>query len=594
VDGPTATPGVIRFGPFELDVASRELRKGDVRLRLQDQPFEILRMMLERPGEVVTREELRQRLWPKGTFVDFEHSLNTAVKRLRAALGDDADRPRFVETLPRRGYRFIAALADRDPSEVETGTRPTIVRLAVLPFASLSEDRSQEFFSDGLTEELIAQLGRVCRDRIAVIANRSSMVFKGTSQPVRDIAQSLRADYLLEGSVRRDRMRVRITVRLIEAATETELWADTHDRTIDDWLSVQADVATHVAQSLMVELTQLPQAFVPNHRAQELYLKARSLWALPGGEGLGEGLRCLDEAVRIEPGFAAGHGLLARLHIDAAERYRSVPRHALDAARDAAVRAIAQDAGNGDARVALADVFRLANFDWSRARRLYRDVLASNPSTEVAYRGYAVVRTLQGKHDLAIKAADLARELDPLSITSTVAVAWTRYLAGRHNEVIEVCGRTLATAPTHVPVVRLLALARAELGDGDTAVIELERAIAQVGPDPSLVSTLGHLYGSLGRQAEAIAQLTALQRFERDRYVSRYLLALVHLGIGRIDDAFDALDRALIDRDPLVAHVGLDPRCAPLRTDFRFVRLLDAMSLRRAASSLQSDDEASR
>ena len=576
-------PSAIRFGSFELDLRSRELRSGDTTIRLQDQPFEILRMLVERPGDVITREELSQRLWPDGTFVDFEHSLNTAMKRLRAVLGDDADRPRFVETLPRRGYRFIAAIGDTDPAEAETDARSGLMRLAVLPFANLSGDRSQEYFSDGLTEELIAQLGRLCRPRIAVIANHSSMLFKGTTERACDVAQTLRVDYLLEGGVRRDGGRVRITVRLIEGETETELWSDTHDRTIDDCLSVQTDVATHVAQSLMVELAQAPHAFVPNRKAHDLYLKARALRALPGDQGLADGLRSLSEAVRIEPKFAAAYGLLARVHIGAAEGYHQAPRRSLEAAREAAIHAIAQDPGNGEARVALADVFRMADFDWSRAKRLYRDVLKANPSTEMAYRGYAVVRTLQRKHNLAIQAADLARELDPLSVTSTLAAAWTRYMAGRYDDAIEVCRHTLGMGSTYVPALRLLAFARTELGHGDAAASDLEQATRQLGPHPYLLSTLAHIYGSLGRHSEAVEQLAALQQLERDRYISPYLLALVYVAIERSDAAFDALDRAVNDRDPLAAHCALEPRFAPLRSEPRFERLLESVNLKRPA-----------
>src|SRR5687767_7357266 len=217
MEASTDTTRPVRFGSFELDVRARELRAGATRIRLQEQPFEILRLMLEKPGDVVTREELRHRLWPKGTFVDFEHSLNAAVKRLRAALGDDADNPQFVETLPRRGYRFIApmdlaAVQSRRVSPALSSSSVK-VRLAVLPFTDLSGESSQEYFADGLTEEMIAQLGGLCRGRVGVIARWSSMVFKGSSCRAREIGDALRADFLLEGSVRREGDRVRITAR---------------------------------------------------------------------------------------------------------------------------------------------------------------------------------------------------------------------------------------------------------------------------------------------------------------------------------------------------------------------------------------------
>jgi len=210
------TPNPLRFGTFELDVHSRELRSGSTSVRLQGQPFEILCLLLEHRGTVVTREQLRRRLWPVGTFVDYEHSLNAAIKRLRTALGEDADQPQFVETVPRRGYRMIAALQDpggAPPTRVAGSPR---LRLAVLPFSNLSGDTSQEYFSDGVTEEGIAQLGRLCRAR------------------------------------------ARITARLIETATEADLWSETYDSTASDWLSVQADVASDVAQSVVKELAPHP------------------------------------------------------------------------------------------------------------------------------------------------------------------------------------------------------------------------------------------------------------------------------------------------------------------------------------------------
>jgi TolB-like protein len=279
----------VRFGSFELDIRSRELHNGATRIRLQDQPFEILRMMLERPGRVVTREELQQRLWPDGTFVDFEHSLNAAVKRLRAALGDDAENPRFVETVPRRGYRFIAR-SDEETTARDAAARLTApsVRLAVLPFVDLSQEDRDGYFAEGLTDEMIAQLGQMYRSRIGVISRTSSMVFRDTALRAREIGDALRAGYLLEGSVRRQGDRARITARLVEASSETQLWVETYESSLTDALFVQQDIATRIARSLAIEiLPENRQAPVSsNPEAYRAYLKGRYYWNMLADTGV--------------------------------------------------------------------------------------------------------------------------------------------------------------------------------------------------------------------------------------------------------------------------------------------------------------------
>jgi TolB-like protein len=241
---------LVRFDRFELDIRAHELRRGAERVTLQAQPFAILVTMLERPGAVVTREELVERLWPEGTFVDFEHSLNAAVKRLRAALGDDAGHPRFIETLPRRGYRFIAAC-----EEGEGGTsRATRPRVAVLPFTEDGREIVAHEFSDGLTDEMMLQLARLEGLGIDVVARASSLAFRGGACLARDIGATLRADYLLEGSVRRQGQRARIAAWLIETSGETQVWTGVYDRCLTDVLSVQTDVACLIADSLASEL----------------------------------------------------------------------------------------------------------------------------------------------------------------------------------------------------------------------------------------------------------------------------------------------------------------------------------------------------
>lgn len=579
-------PASIRFGTFELDVRSRELREGARRIRLQEQPFEILRLMLERPGDVVTREELCRRLWPNGTFVDFEHSLNAAVKRLRAALGDTAGAPRFVETLPRRGYRFIGRFAAED-ADVDTGSGAiSDVRLAVLPFNALSDDPSQQYFSDGLTEELTAQLGPLCRGRLAVIARRSAMAFKATSQRARDIARVLHARYLLEGSVRRDGDRVRITARLVDGPEETELWSDTHDRTVEDWLSVQSDVAAHVARSLMAELSprHLPQRAAPDARAHQSYLSARSAWNLAGDDGFDDVQRGLTDTLRVAPDFGPAHALMARLRVGAAEYYREVPRDALESARAIAARALQLDPESDDARVALGDVHRMADFDWRQAKARYRDVLAANPSCEAAHRNYAFLLAIQRRHGDAIRAADLARELDPLCLVAVIGAAWTRYLAGQSDEALVICDSVSeGDGAIYVPAVRLRGFLRLAVGDERRAVSELEDMSEILAGEPQVLSALAYVYGVLGRRQKATQLISELRGLEAMRYVSPYQLALAYLSVESLDAAFGALEKAWRDRDPALGYLGVDPRMEPLRSDARYPALLDRLNLRPAA-----------
>ena len=416
----------MRFGTFELNVRSRELRSGGVCVRLQEQPLEILRLMLERPGEVVTREELRQRLWPEGTFVDFEHSLNAAIKRLRAALGDDADKPTFIETVPRRGYRFIGSVPGRSGSSAAAASASPRVRLVVLPFSNLSDDSSQEYFSDGLTEELIAQLGPLCRGQVGIIARWSSMFFKGSLQRAREIGEALSAEYLLEGSTRRDGSRVRITARLVEAATEAHLWSETYERSTADWLSVQADVAGRVARSLMRELVPPARAVVAprDHPvAYQAYLKGRYHWARPGDIGLDEALRCFSEAVTEAPTFAAALGRARRAYASPApSTYHELPRVALAAARESASRALAIDPTVSEAHAVMGDIKRVLDADWVAAEASYAEALALNPSNEAALRSYGLMLALESRYAEALDCVDRARELDPLCLaTSTTA-----------------------------------------------------------------------------------------------------------------------------------------------------------------------------
>jgi TolB-like protein/Tfp pilus assembly protein PilF len=572
----------LKFGSFELDVRLRELRTGSTRVRLQDQPFEILRLMLESAGEVVTREQLRQRLWPAGTYVDFEHSLNAAVKRLRAALGDDADNPRFVETLPRRGYRFIARLDTAEPAVPPLHAASTRPRLAVLPFANLSDDPAQDYFSDGLTEEMIAQLGSVSRGRMAVVARWSSMVFKGTTRRAREIGEAMGVDFLVEGSVRRDGDRVRITARLIESASETSLWSEAYDRQLTDVLHVQTDVAACVARSLAMELTpprERPADCGP--AAYQAYLKGRYYWNKPFDEGVKEAITYYERALDASPSFGAARAALSRAHVCRAEYYHVLPRQALKDAEAAALRALAIDQTLYEAQLALADVRRMHDLDWAAAEVLYQQAIAGNPSYESAHRAYGMMLSVQGRHAEAIRASERACELDPLCLVVGTTAGWTRYVAGDFDAAVDHCRNTIDMDPEFLPARRVLAAAYLQSGRHAEALSELESAVSlsEGDSDPTLLTSLAHAKAVTGNRREAVALISRVRALEGERYVPPYHLAMAYAGLESIDAAFDALDQAWLDRDPAMAGVHVEPRVAPRRGDRRYRELLARLNL---------------
>src|SRR5882672_7665750 len=570
---------LLRFESFELDVRSRELRKGKNRIRLQEQPFEILRLMLERPGDVVTREELARRLWPEGTFVDFEHSLNAAVKRLRAALGDDADNPRFVETLPRRGYRFIATLGGATIA-IPPVAPDYRARLAVLPFANMSGDASQEYFSDGLTEEMILQLGRLGRGRIGVISRSSSGGFKGSSRRAREIGEMLRADYLLEGSVRREADRVRITAQLVETSSESHLWTDVYERNLTDCLTVQAEVAARIAQSLAVEL--LPEQPVQpstDAAAYQTYLKGRYYWNLPGDQGFPQAIVYFGKACAADPTFAAAHADLARTYTGQAEYYNMVPREALETARPIAERSLQLDPHLSHAHLAVANIRAMLDWDWDAAEAGFRQAIALNPSSDGAHRWYGLLLAGLGKSSEAVREAQRARELDPLCLVVGTSAAWTQYMAGDYEAAIDTCRNVMDMKPHFTPAWRVLGASMIQMGRAAEGVAELEAAAANAPADPVLLAWLAHAKAVRGECGVARTILGALDHLHPQQFVPAYHLALAHVGLGEHDEAFRLLDQACEERDPALVNLAGDPRFDPVRRDVRFAALTRRLRL---------------
>jgi TolB-like protein/tetratricopeptide (TPR) repeat protein len=575
------TRQVARFGPFEVDLRSRELRKDGVRVRLQDQPFQILTMLLDRTGDVVTREEIRDRLWPNGTFVDFEHSMNAAIKRLRAALGDTAESPKFVETLHRRGYRFVAAV---DQPEVPAkpldnlppSSRP---RLVVLPFANLGTD-TPDYFSDGLTEEMIMQLGRRCADRIGVLARTSSMLYKNVMRGASDIGEQLRADYLVEGSVRREGDRVRITAQLIETKGETHLWANSYDRTMADCLGVQTEVASEIAVALATELLPLPSGQWMGTRhpgAYQAFLRARFNWNKDAGEGLVEAVAGYDESIALDASYSKAYSGRARARLALCDYNRVEPRAALEAARADARRALEIDPGDAEAHLVMGEVERTLYWNWAGAEAAYRAALAANPNSEAALRYYAVFLAARGRAE-AVVLGDRACALDPLCLVVNTAAASVHYFRADYSAASRRYREVLAIEPRHVLARRGLSACLVQLGEYDEAM-ELLTSHEGVRQDTVAKAWLGHTLAVSGARARAEAIVCELLSAQEHGFVPPFHLALVYAGMGELDAAFSQLERACEARDSSLDTVGVEPRFSVLHADRRYQNLLERLKL---------------
>jgi len=400
---PTSLPdahrsrGTIRFGVFEIDPRAGELRKQGAKVKLQEQPFQILKVLLQRPGEIITREELQQTIWPSDTFVDFDHGLYNAIKRLREALGDSAETPRFVETLSRRGYRFVGKL-ECEASRVRS--------LVVLPLENLSRDPEQEYFAEGMTEALITTLAKI--GELRVVSRTSTMLYKGVHKPLREIARDLEVDAIIEGTVLRAGDRVRITTQLIDAAKEAHLWAESYERDLRDVLTLQSEVAQAVAREVRVKLTPQEQADIAQVRrvdpeAYEAYLKGRYHWNRR--PGVRKGIEYFEQAIAKDPSYAAAYAGLADC-LSALSAWGVVPAsEGCVKARVFAEKALNLDHSLGEAHTSLAFA-ALYDFDFLTAQREFERSIELNPRYVTAHHlfgFYLGVRLLVTSHRTQIE-----------------------------------------------------------------------------------------------------------------------------------------------------------------------------------------------
>jgi TolB-like protein/Tfp pilus assembly protein PilF len=580
VEEPAQTPRILRFGVFEVDLRSGELRKHGLKIKLQEKPFQVLATLLEHPGNVITREELRRKLWSEDTFVDFEHSINIALNKLRAALSDSAKNPRFVETLARHGYRFIAPVDKRVQASPPSGK----AMLAVLPFENLSNDPGQNYFSEGLTEEMITQLGRMHPRRLGVIARSTAMHYKGTEKRADQIGQELGVGYILEGSVRRTIDRVRITAQLIQVSDQTHLWAETYDRKLADVLDIQREVARRIAKSLAVELLpdqqkSLSRTSTRDSAAHEAYLRGHYFWNKRTEEGFQKAIGHFEQAIAKDPGYALAYTGLADCYETLGIYGGLPPGETAHRAKAAANRALEIDDRLAEPHTSLAFANLLFDWDWAAAEREFKQALDLNPNYVTGHHWYGLFLALMGRFDEAFAQMRNALVLDPLSLVLNSHVGWFLYYARRYDEAISQLCKT-AEMDQSFPVTNyLLGLAYLQKEKINEAIAEFHKGDQLSNSHPAALSGLGQAHGLAGRKTEGLQYLERLRAVSKTRYVSQYFMACVWIGLGDKAQAFDCLEKAFQERSSWMAHLKVDPVVDGLRSDPRFKSLIERVGL---------------
>jgi TolB-like protein/DNA-binding winged helix-turn-helix (wHTH) protein/Tfp pilus assembly protein PilF len=631
--------GRLRFGVFEMDLPAGELRKHGLKIRIQEQPFQVLAMLVQNAGKVVTREDRQKKLWPADTFVDFDHGLNKAINKIREALSDSAESPRYVETLSRRGYRFHAEVKDADapvrspelptqPSEevrdrldvagklavpkqllrshawkisafallalmASLATwrlhslthRPPVIRsLAVLPLESLSSEASQDYFADGMTDELISDLGQI--SALRVISRTSAMTYKHARKPLPQIARELNVDAVVEGTVLRSGDQVRITAQLIEAATDKHLWSQSYEGELRDTLTLQNKVASAIADQIRINLNPQEQAALKNTKfvnpqAYESYLKGRYFWNKRTADGLKVALAYFNQAVGEDPKYAQAYSGLADTYALLGDwQYAAMtPKEALPKAKAAAIKALELDSTLGEAHNSLA--FVLDGFDWDldAGGKEFRRAIDLNPSYATAHHWFAWHLSLLGRYDEAIAEMRRAENLDPLSLIINADLAELLVLARSYDESIRQSNKTIEMDPNFAMAHNQLAQGYLEKHMYSEAVTELQKAVRLSGGSPTCIANLARAYAASGRRNEAIRLLSGLQKRSNPTYSYGSEIATIYASLGDRDQAMNWLEKAYEER--FNPGVLLRPGFDPLRSDPRFEDLVHRIGLPR-------------
>jgi TolB-like protein/DNA-binding winged helix-turn-helix (wHTH) protein/Tfp pilus assembly protein PilF len=616
-------PRVVRFGIFEVDLQSGELRKAGLRQKLAHQPFQILQALLEHPKEIVSREELRRRLRPDQSFGDFDLALKKAVNRLREALGDAAENPRFIETLPRHGYRFIGAVDAQIPSEVATTrvppsakkipwalfssvamivlmallfslnigklrTRifanahaPEIRSIAVLPLENLSNDPGQEYFSEGITDALTTDLAQI--GSLRVISRTSAVHFKGSKETLPQIGRDLNVDAIVEGTVSRAEDRVRITAQLIEASSDRHLWARSYERDLKDVLELQDEVAREIAEEIRVKLTPKERTLLAGARpvdpeAHDAYLRGRYWWSKRTAEGEWKGLDYFQQAVAKDPNYALGYAGIADSYLVLGHHGRLAPGDAFPKAKVAAMKALELEPSLPEAHASLATVKLAYDWDWSGAESEFKQALALNPNYSTAHHWYSHYLVAMGRLDEALNELERARELDPFSPPINNFLGTTLYYARRYDDAIRQFRRSLEMHPESAEIHDQLADIYEQKNMFADAFAERQQALIGNG-DAKLAAALGQAYERSGYKGYLLQRIASLEHASNSDPLPDLYLAHLYAVLNDQPSTLRYLERACVERNAWILNAHVDPAMDRLRSSPGFRNLVRRIGL---------------
>ena len=631
----------VRFGPFDVDLLTGEVRKHGVRLRLAGQPFRILTLLLERPGELITREEIRSKLWAPDTYVDFDHSLNAALNKLRDALGDAADNPRYIETLPRRGYRLIVPVepvsgprpmnlaqatveAELEGSAVprpdagssrlpiwamvvvaalaaigifivfgnrigalglkwpvsSQSTAPQIRSVAVLPFENLSKDPEQEYFADGMTEELISQLARF--SALRVTSRTSVMQYKGARKPLREIAAALGVDAVIEGTVRREGNHVRISAQLIEAQSDHHLWAETFERELSGVLALQIELAGRIAEKVRVEASPQEQQWLraaraaapPDEDAYQLYLRGLHALKDSSKKGRHQAAAFFGEAIARDERFAPAWAARAELAL-----FATPPLGAMQEARRAAQRALELNPQSPEAHYVLGLVQTVGDWDWKAGEASFRKALQLNPSHAQARHRYAYNLNAQGRVSEALAQIDRALEIDPFSEEIAAYRGRTLFFARRFDEARAALRKATEMNPNYFWAHFFLAITEEHTGRYDEAIEHYARAYSSVGASPEFTQHAREVYRTEGYPGILRLRLRPVMEGAERGELNSAAIAFILLRLGEKEKAIRWLEKVFDSHTTDLIYLNIDPQYDPIRADPRFQALVRRVGL---------------